>query len=559
MVLLGWKVVKAGDRFYTRDLNKSTYWVTIPDGSPLIGTTVWIFKNSWGVWGDGGYVYVQTTMDNIGWTHGITSPVQSLKQNYTVTFVDNDGDGYYWWGIGPKPVNSPGPAQADGDDSDPTKGPLDQYGFCMPLGQTVTPVANFSVSKNTMTAGETVSFTDLSSNIPTTWSWSFPGGNPAASSAQNPTVSYSTPGIYDVTLTATNTSGSNSKTITGYIVVNNITTPPVADFTADYTTITKGTTINFSDKSSNNPTSWQWNIKGTATFSSTLKNPSVKFDNAGTYDVALTVSNDGGANSKTVLKYITVTDPQPVPTEYCVPTLINSSTDYIANVVISNGVKNATSGTGYALYDGGLMKPGVAYTFSFTPKNITARYYWRIWIDYNGDGDFADSGETVLSAANKKGTFKSTITIPTTITSSGLRMRVSLKTLSYAALCEDNFKGEIEDYQILIGQPAASANNLTTGETNAETDEMTTDINESDFFEAVKIYPNPVSSKLNIELKFNEAGDFYSIYNINGSRLMTNEINSTKTEIDVNTFSAGIYIVEIKNGAQISREKVVKH
>jgi hypothetical protein len=130
IVLVGWQVVKEGDRFYTRDLNKSTYWITVPAGSPLIGTTVWIFKNSWGgSWGDAGYVYIQTAMSNVGWTHALLNPVQSLKQTYNVICADGDGDGYYWWGLGPKPASCTGPDTPDGNDTDPTLGPLDQYGY----------------------------------------------------------------------------------------------------------------------------------------------------------------------------------------------------------------------------------------------------------------------------------------------------------------------------------------------------------------------------------------------------------------------------------------------
>jgi PKD repeat protein len=82
------------------------------------------------------------------------------------------------------------------------------------------PVAAFSGTPTTICEGGSVSFTDQSTGTPTSWSWIFPGGSPASSNAQNPTVSYSTPGTYNVSLTATNASGSNSVTMTGYITVN---------------------------------------------------------------------------------------------------------------------------------------------------------------------------------------------------------------------------------------------------------------------------------------------------------------------------------------------------
>lgn len=85
-------------------------------------------------------------------------------------------------------------------------------------GAVVMPVANFSGTPTTVCSGSTVAFTDLSSNA-TSWSWSFTGGTPSSSTAQNPVVTYNTPGTYSVTLTASNTNGSDPETKTNYITV----------------------------------------------------------------------------------------------------------------------------------------------------------------------------------------------------------------------------------------------------------------------------------------------------------------------------------------------------
>ena len=53
----------------------------------------------------------------------------------------------------------------------------------------------------------------------TSWSWSFPGGSPATSTNQNPTVTYAAPGWYDVTLTVSNSAGSNTKTINHMVYI----------------------------------------------------------------------------------------------------------------------------------------------------------------------------------------------------------------------------------------------------------------------------------------------------------------------------------------------------
>jgi PKD repeat protein len=83
------------------------------------------------------------------------------------------------------------------------------------------PVANFVANYTTVTAGGQVTFTDLSTYTPTTWNWSFPGGTPASYSGQNPpSITYNTPGTYNVTLTASNANGANTNTQTNYITVS---------------------------------------------------------------------------------------------------------------------------------------------------------------------------------------------------------------------------------------------------------------------------------------------------------------------------------------------------
>lgn len=82
------------------------------------------------------------------------------------------------------------------------------------------PDANFTANNLIGCPGLGVQFTDYSSGQPTSWSWSFPGGNPSSSTAQHPFVAYNTPGTYSVTLTATNANGTNSETFTNYITVS---------------------------------------------------------------------------------------------------------------------------------------------------------------------------------------------------------------------------------------------------------------------------------------------------------------------------------------------------
>lgn len=81
----------------------------------------------------------------------------------------------------------------------------------------VVPVANFTGTPLTGTEPLSVTFTDSSTNTPTSWAWTF--GDGGTSTAQNPSHSYVTAGTFTVALTATNSAGSNTLTRTGYVVV----------------------------------------------------------------------------------------------------------------------------------------------------------------------------------------------------------------------------------------------------------------------------------------------------------------------------------------------------
>jgi PKD repeat protein len=87
----------------------------------------------------------------------------------------------------------------------------------------LAPVANFTADYKTGGAPLHVNYLDLSSNEPTLWLWTFQGGTPSSSTLQNPEVAYNSTGTYRVTLKATNSTGNNTITKEGYIVVSDAT------------------------------------------------------------------------------------------------------------------------------------------------------------------------------------------------------------------------------------------------------------------------------------------------------------------------------------------------
>ena len=147
------------------------------------------------------------------------------------------------------------------------------------------PVALFSGIPTDGCSPLVVSFFDQSTNTPSSWVWSFPGGNPATSTLQNPTVVYANPGNYSVTLTAINAAGSDSETISGMITVEGA---PIASFTS----VNNNGTVDFTNTSAGTNLSYQWAFgdgEGSA-----LPNPSHTYTDDGTYTVVLVVTGPCG-------------------------------------------------------------------------------------------------------------------------------------------------------------------------------------------------------------------------------------------------------------------------
>ncbi|MFD1468825.1 PKD domain-containing protein [Hymenobacter caeli] len=167
-------------------------------------------------------------------------------------------------------------------------------------GGTVAPIAYFT-SSATATAvcpGSTVQFTDASLLTPTAWSWSFPGGTPATSTAQNPVVTYNVAGTYGATLTATNASGSSSTTTAALVTVS--AALPVASFTARQALICPGGKASFTNTSTQCVSSVSWSFPGGTPATSTAQNPVVTYATAGNYTATLTATNANGSTTKSI-------------------------------------------------------------------------------------------------------------------------------------------------------------------------------------------------------------------------------------------------------------------
>jgi len=152
------------------------------------------------------------------------------------------------------------------------------------------PVADFTVSVKEGCNSLQAQFTDLSTGNPSSWLWNF--GDGQTSIAQNPSVTYTRPGIYSVSLTVQNLVGSNSITKTNYIVVDSFLT---ARFINIVSSGCAPLPVSFIDQSIPGPnaiTSWHWNFGDGTTSDST--NPTHIYSDTGAFNITLIVANAKG-------------------------------------------------------------------------------------------------------------------------------------------------------------------------------------------------------------------------------------------------------------------------
>ncbi len=104
-----------------------------------------------------------------------------------------------------------------------------------PITVNRAPVVNFVANVTSGTTGTIITFTDQSTNGPTSWAWTMTGATPSSSSVQNPVVSYNSAGTFSVTLDATNACGTSSFTRSNYIAITALTMPAVFGSSGSFT------------------------------------------------------------------------------------------------------------------------------------------------------------------------------------------------------------------------------------------------------------------------------------------------------------------------------------
>ena len=289
---------------------------------------------------------------------------------------------------------------------------------------------------------------------------------------------------------------------------------------------------------------------------------------AGTYSYTVT-----DANGCSVTETITVA---PCAPTYCQSYALCSGYEWINSVTIGSINNWSGNNGGYGDFTSMVTtaSPGDAVYLQFTPGFSGQAYNeaWRIWVDWNNDGDFYDQGE-LIGQGYGSSTMSGWMTIPQYATlNTNLRVRVSMQWAcnGYPDPCSIYNYGEVEDYTIIIedningmqtviGQ-ASNVSDFKQGSelVNLKSSEgMSSNMPvDNSGFEIGNIYPNPVLSsngRFNINVRAGSESDAnVRIVDLSGKVLFTDvkhlEVGPNVVSLNVTGFPRGSYFVEVISG-----------
>ncbi|TCI94801.1 T9SS type A sorting domain-containing protein [Tenacibaculum sp. M341] len=170
-----------------------------------------------------------------------------------------------------------------------------------------------------------------------------------------------------------------------------------------------------------------------------------------TYTASVVAQDAAGNTSGSVSTTFTTLDGT-IPVNYCDSSSNNVNDEFISNVTL-NTINNDSGAQVYSDFTSisTNLNEGQQYTVSVTPTWTGTNYAegYAVWIDYNNNGDFDDSGELVWSKApSTDATNTGTFTVPSGTAQTAVRMRVSMKYNAIPTSCENFTYGEVEDYTI---------------------------------------------------------------------------------------------------------------
>ncbi len=239
----------------------------------------------------------------------------------------------------------------------------------------------------------------------------------------------------------------------------------IGDITyADFAFHNSFSTVNFINNSgspNSTITSSKWDFGDGTT--STLPDPEHTYTYSGTspqnFDVTLFVEDTDGYSIRR-RKRVTVHH------VYCESKSEKCDGEWISRVEIGD-TSYASEASNYSNFAEGeeekifYMRIGKTYdinlTAAYCPDCTIDKKAWRLWIDFNTDGDFEDEGEMVFDGYDK-GTVSGQITIPTSVSVEKTRIRfLMIASSAREPPCGQFTAGEVEDYTVLFTPPTLEA------------------------------------------------------------------------------------------------------
>ncbi len=229
---------------------------------------------------------ISTVDDITSWSWSFGDSTTSTLQNPSHTYTLPSGVDFAWYDVSLSVVGDTSGSKTKTNYIAVWRDPSETSGDFMD----VDFIANVTSGYDSLE----VSFTDLTDKSPSKWFWSF--GDGGISTLQNPSHTYTTPGVYNVWLNAMGENGIGSCVKEGYIVVSKTLSPPVVLYYADIGNTDVPAHITFMDTGTG-ATSWVWTFGDGG--SANGRSVSHVYTAAGYYTVSCTATGPGGTTVKT--------------------------------------------------------------------------------------------------------------------------------------------------------------------------------------------------------------------------------------------------------------------
>ncbi len=241
-------------------------------------------------------------------------------------------------------------------------------------------------------------------------------------------------------------------------------------------------------------------------------------------------------------------------TAYCTSQGSSQAYEYIDYVKLGSIARTSGADGGY--YNGTASSTSIAagssQTVSFSAGFTGSAYteYWKVYIDYNQNGVFTDSGELVVSGSSSSAaTLSGTFTVPTTAKTGNTRMRVIISDASGTTSCGSYSYGETEDYTVSItGGTAIAATSAAPASLAAGT--VSGDA-------TLSLYPNPATTSLTLALSSNEELTKVEVLDARGAVVPAAHYQG-QGQLDISRLASGLYLLRASDGQHTFTQRFVK-